>query len=338
MRNKKQFFRLILMMLLVAGNLFSATKVLGQPNVRTANNRQSNQSESKNNKNTSSDSSATQNKPSPTQARSPNSRQEQSTEIDEPNSSQPESSGGKKQNGEVVEKSKNDAEVQASWFDFDFLFKWGLIALTSLLVLGGIVAGAYFLRRNKQRERGEIVANFSQLKKQQKAFGEEIKQLSEVSKNLSQQIALQKTEISGLKQLSRNPSYVSAPPSPPTISAYRQPAEVPQFPVSVDDYLAKVKNVAIPVKYERKEKMLVQDGENEGGLLVVRDDSAAGDLLYLVPSFGFFQTKSDYTSYFENYYACARPTGGSVWIRQPATVNRVNGGWQLAQQGELEVR
>ncbi len=84
--------------------------------------------------------------------------------------------------------------------------------------------------------------------------------------------------------------------------------------------------------------MLVEDGDNEGNLLVVRDDSTPVNSLYLVPSLGFFHTKSDYTSYFENYYACARPTGGSVWIRQPATVNRVNGGWQLAQPGELEVR
>jgi hypothetical protein len=83
--------------------------------------------------------------------------------------------------------------------------------------------------------------------------------------------------------------------------------------------------------------MLVQDAEQEGGLLVVRDDASDG-LLYLVPSFGFFQTKSDYTNYFERYYACTRPAGGNVWIRQPATVNPVNGGWQLANQGELEIR
>jgi myosin heavy subunit len=220
-----------------------------------------------------------------------------------------------------------------------FLLYWGLIGLAGLLVIGGIAAVTYFLRQNKRRERDEIAVGFNQLRKQQKAFGDEIKQLTEVSKNLSQQIAQQKAEISKLKQQTQKAAYTaSAPPPPSTMSAYQQPVEVSRFPVSVDDYLAKVKNGAIPVKYDYREKMLVEDRENEGNLLVVTDDSERDNSLFLVPSFGFFQTKSDYTSYFENYYACARPMGGSVWIRQPATVRRVSGGWQLTQQGELEVR
>lgn len=240
------------------------------------------------------------------------------------------------QNNPKTTTSQIDNKNNAGEDWLDSLLKWGLIGLGSLIVLGGISAGAYFLRRNKQQEREEITANFNQLRKQQRTFDGEIKQLAEVSKNLSQQIAQQKSEISGLKQMSQNASY--AAPSPPIISAYQQPVEIPQFPVTVDDYLAKVKNGAIPVKYDYKEKMLVEDGEKEGNLLVVQDASTAGNLLYLVPSFGFFQKKSDYTSYFENYYLCSHPTSGSVWIRQPATVHRVNGGWQLAQQGELEVR
>lgn len=237
---------------------------------------------------------------------------------------------------ERVDKIEKELAPKSSWLIEwmpDWL-KWALIACASILVLAGIVMGYSFLRHNKERERGEIAANFTNLKKQQRVFGEKIKQLEEVSKNLSQQIAQQKSELSGLQQTSRNASY--APPPPP-VSAYPQPMEVSQFPVMVDDYLARVKNRAIPVKYDYKERMLVEDRENEGNLLVVRDD-VEEDALYLVPSFGFFQKKSDYTTYFENYYACARPVNGSVWIRQPAMVNRVNGGWQLEQLGELEVR
>jgi hypothetical protein len=212
--------------------------------------------------------------------------------------------------------------------------KWGLIALATILILAGIVLAYGFIRNNRAREREKIAANFSGLSKQQKAFSERIRQLEEVSKNLSQQIAQQKSELSGLQQMSRKAPY--APPPPP-MSNYSQPVEVSQFPVMVDDYLARVKSRAIPVKYDYKERMLVEDKENEGNLLVVRDDSEE-NALYLVPSFGFFQKKSDYTTYFENYYACARPVSGSIWIRQPAMVNRVNGGWQLEQLGELEVR
>jgi hypothetical protein len=218
----------------------------------------------------------------------------------------------------------------------DWIPEWLRLILAGLLglaVVAGIVFGYGILRKNKEKERAEIAGNFSALKKHHKAVVERIIQLEDVSKNLSQQIAQQKAEISSLKQVSRTASYVTPEP----VSTYRQPVEEPQFPVMVDDYLARVKNRAIPVKYDYKEKMLVEDGENEGHLLVVSDDSEQ-DALYLVPSFGFFQKKSDYTTYFENYYNCARPISGSVCIRLPAMVIRVNGGWQLEQLGELEVR
>lgn len=212
--------------------------------------------------------------------------------------------------------------------------KWSLIGLSGLLILGAIAASAYFLRRNKQREREEITKNFGDLRKRQSDLTREVKDLTEVSKNLSQQMAQHKAAIGGLKQAGQNFSSFAAPPTPP-INSYQSPKEESPFPVAVDDYLAKSKNGATPVKYDYKERMLVQDDAREGGLLIVRD---GGGSLYLVPSFGFFQTKSDYTNYFERYFVCARPGSGSVWIRQPATVSPVNGGWQLNNQGELEVR
>ena len=121
-------------------------------------------------------------------------------------------------------------------------------------------------------------------------------------------------------------------PPPPPVDVYQPPP--PRFPVSVEDYLAKQGAGAVAVKYDYKEGMLVQDSGNEGGLLVVQD----GGRSFLVPSFGFFQTKSDFTTYFERYYACDRPMGGNVWIKQPASVRSADGGWRLESQGELEVR
>jgi len=332
MKNKKQIFSLVLMLLLFIGSEFiNVNKVLARQEPTPASSKKPSTPIPSNKP--SSGSTGISPKPAPSsQIKPPNPNEESSSEMDEPNF-QRDASANRKPKVESVNDKKNN-EAEEDWLGF--LIKWGLIGLAGLLILGGIGAGIYFLRRNKQREREDIAGGFNRLEKQQRTNGEKIKQLEEVSKNLSQQIAQQKSEISSLKQMSQNASY--AAPPPPTISAYQHPTEVPQFPITVDDYLAKVKNGAIPVKYDYKEKILVEDGEKEGGLLVVRDDSTAGNLLYLVPSFGFFQTKGDYTSYFENYYACARPTAGSVWIRQPATVNRVNGGWQLAQQGELEVR
>lgn len=233
--------------------------------------------------------------------------------------------------GKVQSIQQDSENIQSKSFDW---WEWALIGLAGLLVIGGIGAAGFFLRRGKQRERADIDLNFNKLARKQAEFSQKIEALNKVSTDLSQQVAQQKAEISRLKQtsISAASSYAAAPP--PSMSSYQPPREEPQFPVEVESYLEKVGRAATPVKYDYKEGMLVPDATQEGGLIIVQADG----LLYLVPSFGFFQTKSDYTNYYERYYACARPMGGSVWIRQPATVNQVGGGWQLAQQGELEVR
>jgi hypothetical protein len=239
---------------------------------------------------------------------------------------------------QLKELSKGNTDGKESLLP-DWL-KWTLIGLAGLLVLGGITAGGFFLRKSIQREREETTKGFGDLRKRHGELSKEVKDLTEVTKNLSQQLAQSKVEIARIKDASQNVSSYAAASAAvattPTINSYQTSKEESLFPISVDDFLAKSKSGAIPVKYDYKERMLVQDDAREGGLLIVRD---AGDrLLYLVPSFGFFQTKSDYTNYFERYYGCARPSGGSVWIRQPATVAQTSGGWKLANQGELEVR
>ncbi len=218
------------------------------------------------------------------------------------------------------------------------ILNWALFGVFGLIIIGIIGAGIYFLNKRKSREREEIARNFGEIKRKTGSLEQKIKDLTDVSTKLSAQIAAQNNEIRNLKQNFSNSSAAApsraAPvnyPIPPSA-----PPEEPQFPVAVDDYLAKTKSGATPVKFDYKEGMLVPDAEREAGLLVVRD--GANGAFYLVPGFGFFQTKSDFTNYFERYYTCARPMGGTVFIRQPATVNQVNGGWQLAQTGELEVR
>ena len=212
-----------------------------------------------------------------------------------------------------------------------FLLKWVVVILAASLLVGGIVLGILYLKRKKQRERSEIRAGFSDLKNRNSAFNQKLEELTKSIMGLNQQVAQQKADITRLKQNQTNQTTSDYPPPPPVAAI---PREQPRFPVSVDDYIGKVGPGATAVKYEYKEGMLVSDPTNEGGLLIVQDEGR----LYLIPSFGFFQTKSDYTNYFERFYTCAKPMGGNVLIRQPATVTQVAGGWQMATQGELEIR
>ncbi|MFN0141500.1 MAG: hypothetical protein ACKVQW_15620 [Pyrinomonadaceae bacterium] len=211
------------------------------------------------------------------------------------------------------------------------LLKWLVIILGTALVVGGIVWLVLHMRRSKERERNEIRAGFSDLRNRHKTFDQKLETLSKITTDLSQQVAQQKAEISGLKRNMTDLGGSTYPPPPPVVS---YPKEPPRFPVSATDYLGKIGQVGTPVKYDYKEGILVSDPANEGGLLIVQDEGR----LYVVPSYGFFQTKSDYTNYFEKYYTCARPMGGNVWILQPATVNQVADGWQLDSVGELEIR
>jgi len=214
---------------------------------------------------------------------------------------------------------------------------WILGGIVVLVIIAGIVVGILSLRKRFRGQRDEIAKKFSDIRRKFSDLNLEVTALGGVTKNLSEQLAKSKAEIAALKDANRNRSADAVPPPPvPPAASHEPPKPEPQFPISADDFIAKSKNGAVPVRYDYKDGMLVADEAREGGLMVVRDGSDGR--LYLVPSFGIFQMKSDYTNYFERYYACVRPAGGTVWIIQPATVSQVNGGWQLLSRGELEVR
>nr|MDQ5835389.1 hypothetical protein [Acidobacteriota bacterium] len=114
--------------------------------------------------------------------------------------------------------------------------------------------------------------------------------------------------------------------------------EEPAFPAAAEDYLNRNRRSAVVVKPDFQNGILVQDAEGQGEFMLVRDHSAPDELLYVIPRTGYFQTKQDFLTYYAKYYECARPSAGTVWIVQPAVVDRVSGGWSLREKGELEVR
>jgi hypothetical protein len=211
---------------------------------------------------------------------------------------------------------------------FSQLLSWIPYLIIGLILAGGLITGIFFARRGILRERSEIRTNFSDLRNKNNALGQKIETLNKIVSDLSQQIAGHKADISKLKQSSGKASF----DPPPPVESYRK--EQPKFPVSVDEYLEKYGFNAIPAKYDYIDGMLVRDASEKEGLLIVQD----GGQLLLVPRFGTFQTKNDYTNYFERYYLCSQPMGGNVWIRQPAVVSEITGGWELRSQGELEVK
>ena len=121
------------------------------------------------------------------------------------------------------------------------------------------------------------------------------------------------------------------PPPPP------QP-ELPAFPVTADAYLRKMQRHATVVKPDFQNGILIADPENKGELVLVQDTSISHDTLFVVPRATQFQMKQDFYTYYERYYECERPASGTVWIVDPAVVERVQGGWELREKGVLEVR
>lgn len=115
-------------------------------------------------------------------------------------------------------------------------------------------------------------------------------------------------------------------------------AEPPAFPISAFAYLRKMQRHATVVKPDFQNGILVADSENKGELVLVQDTSISHDTLFVVPRAAQFQMKQDFYTYYERYYDCERPASGTVWIVDPAVVERVQGGWELREKGVLEVR
>lgn len=226
-----------------------------------------------------------------------------------------------------------DDDVKDDWVSWLwYLLGWAVILIPTLVLITGV---AWMISRFVRETRGAINglgSDLSDTRRKSKVLSEKLDSMGQAITGLSQQVTQQKAELNRLKQsVGDQPAGVYQPPPSP-VAEY--PIEPPRFPAAVTDYLAKFGSSASMVKFDYREGILVSDPAGEGGLAIVQDDGQS----VLVPSFGFFQTKSDYTNYFERYFSCAKPGGGSVWIRQPAVVSKVDGGWTVTQNGELEVR
>lgn len=111
------------------------------------------------------------------------------------------------------------------------------------------------------------------------------------------------------------------------------------FPASVGDYVSMVKDSAYRMKPDYMNDVMVEDPENKGMLLLVKDPPAVKDgTSYVVPAMSYFRSKQDYINNYSNYFDCSEQSVGHVWINKPASVRKVAEGWKLVDRGLLEIR
>jgi formylglycine-generating enzyme required for sulfatase activity len=113
-----------------------------------------------------------------------------------------------------------------------------------------------------------------------------------------------------------------------------------KFPISAADYREKMRRFENVVCPNFQNGILVRDSTGKGELVLIRDSNQPDESqrLFLIPSITRFQTKQKFFAYYEKYYDCEKPSAGDIWIIDPATVAKVEGGWRLKKRGVLEVR
>jgi hypothetical protein len=226
--------------------------------------------------------------------------------------------------------------------------------LLILAVVVPLALIAFFIKRARDNAAAKELANLQAFKKiidrhdhlQQEFISFKTKNTSEIE-TLKDQISRLESAYRILAR--KNEQYANSssanfqnadryyePPPPPV-------REEPEFPVSAETYLQKMKGSnrsTTVIRPDFQNGILVKDGEGRGELVLIEDLTRPVDFqrLFVVPSVSQFQMKQDFYNYYEGYYECDQPTAGDVWILHPAIVEKVNGGWRLREKGRLEVR
>ncbi len=237
---------------------------------------------------------------------------------------------------------------EESWLDS--ILYWGIRALGVLGVLLVLGLIGYGVKQLIDGSRARTEAYFAGMKRRQ---DEHASKTREALVTLNNRMAELQSEIrdlrrslqddnrailDGVRRAGASSAAYAGSSSGYAAQSPRFEKEEPAFPAAAEDYLNRNRRSAVVVKPDFQNGILVQDAEGQGEFMLVRDHSAPDELLYVIPRTGYFQTKQDFLTYYAKYYECARPSAGTVWIVQPAVVDRVSGGWSLREKGELEVR
>jgi ABC-type multidrug transport system fused ATPase/permease subunit len=246
-----------------------------------------------------------------------------------------------------VEQARRELEIAKNGSPSP-LSPWLLYLLAALGTLVVLIVIVYSIIRAVNETRTTVLGHLGAAKKRQEELSTKMDSSMAGLKNLNERLVELKKEVRSLSDalhdgqreiLDGVRSSSAAAASGYSGQVVAQKENVHTFPVSADDYLAKVRRSGTLVKPDFQYGILVQDLDGNGELVLVQDsDAGSRGLFYVVPKVGYFQTKQDFYNYYEKYYDCPRPSSGDVWIVEPAIVDKVSGGWELRRKGELEIK
>jgi flagellar basal body-associated protein FliL len=221
----------------------------------------------------------------------------------------------------------------------DFIF-WLVISFTGLVTIAGIAVLIYYLVSNakkKQKHAREQVANsFSQVNKKHTSYDEQFVELKKKIADLGGRVDRHHEYLRSLQRQIKEKGDNAVPLE--NFAESSAPKDEIQFPAAAEDILNKIRHISQPVTGDTLAGMLVQDANKNNEFLIVKNSSLSDGIFYAFPSIDRISTKTQYLTYYKNYYDCDNPTGGMVWIKTPATVLQVDGGWRLNEKGEMETR
>jgi hypothetical protein len=217
--------------------------------------------------------------------------------------------------------------------------------LAGILGIGLLVLALWLIYRFIKNIKSTIIQehddnsrNFRRIEGKQSDQARELSELKATVRLLSDKIDKQKNYLADINNRISEPVKHSVQtqqylePEPPVYKPE------PQFPVSVENYLNKFRHQGQKATADFIGGLLIQDSNRGEEFLIVRDSSLADGLFYAVPSIDRFSKGTDFTTYYQNYYDCENPSGGTVRILAPSIVSRVDGGWKLEEKGRLEIR
>ncbi len=214
---------------------------------------------------------------------------------------------------------------------------WLVAGLLSLAIIGGVGVLAYrFFAKTINQEREATEQGFRTAKTRHQELAQRIEKLEQIAKAQGNQFPQIQSSLQALQrqiiELGGRDVQQQAVFTPPVYKPE------PQFPAAAEDYRNKIRHNAQTATADLIGGRLIAD-ENKGNeFLIVRDGELSDGQFYAVPNQIRFSAKSDYLSYYQNYYHCENPSSGAIWIKSPAIVRRVENGWTLEKTGELEVR
>jgi chaperonin cofactor prefoldin len=233
---------------------------------------------------------------------------------------------------------KDETKKNENGFNFLDMLLYLVGGIVGLLILGGIgFLGYRFFGKRINQERGEIKQSFIKTESVNQKLSKRVDELEKAITVQSKQFGIVDTELQKLKvQIAK----ISGQPYQPTPIREQIPdyKAKPQFPVSAEEYLNEVRPFAKTASADVIAGLLIPDSGKGDEFLIVKDSELSENLFYAVPNQARFNTKGEYLNYYQNYYAFENPSSGSILIKSPTIVRRVQGGLKLEKMGELEVR